>query len=51
MRLAPSYPIETERLRLRPLTTADVDAVHAYQSLEEVCAYLPYEPRTREKSA
>lgn len=48
MRLAPTYPIETERLLLRPLTPADVDAVHAYQSLEEVCAFLPYEPRSRE---
>ena len=48
MRLAPTYPLETERLLLRPLTTDDVDAVHAYQSLEEVCAYLPYEPRSRE---
>ena len=48
MRLAPTYPIETERLLLRPLTPDDVDAVHSYQSLEEVCAYLPYEPRSRE---
>jgi RimJ/RimL family protein N-acetyltransferase len=48
VRLAPTYPIETERLLLRPLTPADVDAAHAYQSLEEVCAYLPYEPRSRE---
>ena len=48
MRLAPTYPLETERLLLRPLTTDDVDAVHAYQSLEEVCEYLPYEPRSRE---
>lgn len=49
MRLAPTYPIETERLLLRPLTPDDVDAVHSYQSLEEVCAYLPYEPRSREE--
>jgi RimJ/RimL family protein N-acetyltransferase len=47
--LAPTYPIETERLLLRPLTPDDVDAVHAYQSLDEVCAYLPYEPRSREE--
>lgn len=51
MRLAPTYPIETERLLLRPLTPADVDAVHAYQSLEEVCAYVPYTPRSREEVA
>lgn len=49
MRLAPTYPLETERLLLRPLTVDDVDAVHAYQSLDEVCAYLPYEPRSREE--
>jgi RimJ/RimL family protein N-acetyltransferase len=49
MRLAPTYPLETERLLLRPLTADDIDAVHAYQSLDEVCAYLPYEPRTREE--
>ncbi|GAA1963571.1 GNAT family protein [Nocardioides panacihumi] len=49
MRLAPTYPIETERLLLRPLSPDDVDAVHAYQSLDEVCAYLPYEPRSRDE--
>jgi RimJ/RimL family protein N-acetyltransferase len=49
VRLAPAYPIQTERLLLRPLTPDDIEAVHAYQSLEEVCAYLPYEPRTREE--
>ena len=42
------YPIQTERLILRPLTLADVDAVHAYQSNEEVCRYVPFEPRSRE---
>src|SRR3954452_12235253 len=49
VRLAPTYPVRTERLLLRPLTPEDVDAVHAYQSLAEVCAYVPYEPRTREE--
>ncbi|GAB7004636.1 GNAT family protein [Nocardioides sp. AN3] len=49
MRLAPTYPLQTERLLLRPLTPADVDDVHAYQSLDEVCAFLPYEPRSREE--
>jgi RimJ/RimL family protein N-acetyltransferase len=48
--LAPAYPIETERLLLRPLDpTGDVAALHAYQSLPEVCRYLPFEPRTREQ--
>lgn len=50
--LAPAYPIETERLLLRPIEpTADVAALHAYQSLPEVCRYVPFEPRTREEIA
>lgn len=50
--LAPAYPIETERLLLRPIDpTGDVDAIHAYQSLPEVARYVPYEPRTREQVA
>jgi RimJ/RimL family protein N-acetyltransferase len=50
--LKPEYPIETERLLLRPLDpVADVDALHAYQSLEEVCRYIPYPPLTREQVA
>jgi RimJ/RimL family protein N-acetyltransferase len=48
VRLAPTFPVETDRLLLRPLTVDDVDAVHSYQSLDEVCEYLPYEPRSRE---
>ena len=43
-----AYPFQTERLVLRPLTLADVDAVHAYQSHPEVCRYVPFEPRSRE---
>src|SRR5690242_4758611 len=46
--LRPAYPITTERLRLRPLTVDDLEDVYAYSSLEEVCRYIPYEPRTRE---
>ncbi|MDT4915756.1 MAG: hypothetical protein QOI15_560 [Pseudonocardiales bacterium] len=47
--LKPTYPLETERLILRPLDPAtDVDDVLAYQSREDVCRYIPYEPRTRE---
>jgi RimJ/RimL family protein N-acetyltransferase len=50
--LKPDYPIETERLLLRPLDPAtDVDAVLAYQSREDVCRYIPYFPRTREQVA
>ena len=43
--------LHTKRLRLRPATADDVDALHAWQSLPEVCAYLPYAPRTREEVA
>jgi RimJ/RimL family protein N-acetyltransferase len=50
--LKPDYPIETERLLLRPLDpTADVDALHAYQSREDVCRYIPYPPLRREQVA
>ncbi|MDT4923655.1 MAG: hypothetical protein QOG01_1368 [Pseudonocardiales bacterium] len=50
--LEPNYPIETDRLLLRPLDAAtDVDAVHAYQSRADVCRYIPYLPRTRDEVA
>ncbi|MDQ6851359.1 MAG: GNAT family N-acetyltransferase [Actinomycetota bacterium] len=49
--LHPDYPIRTERLILRPLVPDDVDAVHAYQSREDVCRYIPYSPRTRAEVA
>lgn len=50
--LTPAYPIETSRLLLRPIDpSGDVDALYAYQSLPEVCRYIPYEPRTREDVA
>jgi RimJ/RimL family protein N-acetyltransferase len=42
--LAPDYPIITARLRLRPLSTADVEALVAYRSLEDVCRFVPFEP-------
>ena len=48
--LQPDYPIETERLLLRPLDPDDVDDLHAYQSRADVCRYIPYEPRTRDRS-
>jgi RimJ/RimL family protein N-acetyltransferase len=47
--LHPAYPIRTERLQLRPVTLDDVDAMHAYQSREDVCRYIPYAPRSREE--
>src|SRR4051812_33581255 len=44
---SPDYPIRTERLLLRPLHEADVDAVHAYQSRADAVRFVPYRPRTR----
>jgi RimJ/RimL family protein N-acetyltransferase len=44
-------PRRTERLLLRTMTPADTDDVHAYQSREDVCRYLMFEPRTREEVA
>jgi len=40
-------PLMTERLALRIMTLDDVDAVHSYQSLEEVTRYELFEPRDR----
>jgi RimJ/RimL family protein N-acetyltransferase len=42
-------PIVTPRLTLRLMTAADVDDVFAYQSREDVCRYLLFEPRTRDQ--
>jgi Acetyltransferase (GNAT) domain len=44
-------PVQTERLTLRLMTESDVDDIHSYQSREDVCRYLLYEPRTREEVA
>lgn len=50
--LRPRYPIETERLLLRPIDpVGDVDAMHAYRSREDVCRYIPPEPTSREQMA
>ncbi|WP_412752870.1 GNAT family N-acetyltransferase [Krasilnikovia sp. M28-CT-15] len=46
--LRPSYPVRTERLRLRPLTTDDIDALLAYRSQPDVCRYVPFEPMNRQ---
>jgi RimJ/RimL family protein N-acetyltransferase len=47
--LRPNYPIETERLLLRPLQPSDADAVFAYQSRDDVVRYIPYDARTLEE--
>jgi RimJ/RimL family protein N-acetyltransferase len=48
MQLHPEYPIRTARLRLRPLTTADLEALLTYRGRADVCRYLPFEPMTPE---
>lgn len=40
------YPLVTARLHIRPFEMSDVDAVHAYQKLEEVAAYQFWTTRT-----
>jgi RimJ/RimL family protein N-acetyltransferase len=44
-------PIHTERLTLRLMTAGDIDDIFAYQSREDVCRYLLFEPRTRAEVA
>jgi RimJ/RimL family protein N-acetyltransferase len=43
--MEPSYPIETERLLLRPFAESDLDALHAIHSRDDVARYLYLEPR------
>jgi RimJ/RimL family protein N-acetyltransferase len=51
-RLAPDYPIRTERLLLRPIDVArDLPAMHSYRSIPEVCRYVPFVPGTLEALA
>lgn len=40
MEIAPDYPLETERLLLRPFTPGDVDAVFAYRQREDVTRFM-----------
>lgn len=47
--LRPTYPVRTERLLLRPLTEADVDALVSYRSRPDVCRYVPFHPMTEAK--
>ncbi len=49
--LCPDYPLITERLRLRPFTRGDVDAVFAYRGREDVALYLFDAPLSREECA
>ena len=49
LRSLPRLPIETPRLRLRPLHPADLAALHAIQSREDVCRWLDRGPRSRDE--
>jgi RimJ/RimL family protein N-acetyltransferase len=51
MALYPDYPVLTERLRLRPFTRGDVDAVFVYRQREDVARYLFDVPLSREECA
>ena len=43
--------LRTERLVLRLMTEADIDDIHSYQSREDVCRYLLFDPRSRDEVA
>lgn len=51
MTFAPTLPIETERLRLRPFTRDDIDAVFDYRRREDVTQYLIDAPMSRQGCA
>jgi RimJ/RimL family protein N-acetyltransferase len=44
--VAPSFPVTTDRLLLRPIGAADTEALLSYRSDPEVCRYVPFEPMT-----
>ena len=44
MELAPTYPVRSPRLSLRPLSSADTTALLAYRSRADVCRYVPFTP-------
>lgn len=46
---APEWPIETERLLLRPFATRDLEALYEIHSDEAVARYLYNEARTRQQ--
>ncbi|MBD8064317.1 GNAT family N-acetyltransferase [Devosia sp. PTR5] len=51
MAVFPHYPLLTARLRLRPFTRGDVDAVYAYRGREDVARYLFDPPLSRNECA
>src|SRR5260221_7399578 len=48
--MKPDWPLETERLVLRPYEDADFEHLHALYSTEDVARWLYYGPSTREQS-
>ena len=48
---APDYPITTGRLRLRPFSRGDVDAVYSYRSRPDVAEFLYDFPMSHEECA
>ena len=48
--MSPDWPLETERLVLRPYEERDFEALHALYSDEEVVRWLYYGPATPEES-
>ena len=47
---APRWPLETERLRLRPFGPDDLEALFAIQADESVARWLYNDPRTLEET-
>ncbi len=45
--LDPSYPLQTERMQLRPFATSDFEALYAMQSREDVARHLYWRARSR----
>lgn len=47
--LKPAYPIDTDRLRLRPFAVDDFDALYAFHARPDVVRYLYWTQRSREE--
>ena len=48
--VSPDWPLETDRLTLRPFTAADFEAIHAMRSDPDVVRYLYQEPLSPEET-
>ena len=46
----PAYPIETARLRLRPVRDQDLDDLYAYHRDAEALRYMYWEARTLDET-